>query len=194
MWSLAAPGASCGASRCAAGVRTEPACDEAGECRDVSTTCPTGICRDDASCATCVVDDECSTAEYCTGTECVATGPIGTTCDRDRQCASGVCADGVCCDRQCEGGCESCAASTVGVCTPYVEGTDPESACGMSTCDGRGACTADAGVDADAGEAGLEAHGSGCVSCAVGARRRSPAVAVLFLTLFVAVRARRRRR
>jgi hypothetical protein len=71
--------------------------------------------------------------------------PMGTGCDRNEVCGSGICKDGVCCDRACEGLCESCnvPGQIIGQCTPYELGQDPESECGGagSVCNGADACT-----------------------------------------------------
>lgn len=75
----------------------------------------------------------------------------GSTCSDGSTCRSGHCVDGACCDTKCDGTCESCGISgSEGTCTPYANGTDPESEClgganagdpCAGSCDGSGACT-----------------------------------------------------
>jgi len=56
-----------------------------------------------------------------------------------------VCADGKCCNTRCDGTCESCALpNTLGTCSPYTRGSDPESECGTARfCSGARTCIID---------------------------------------------------
>jgi len=83
----------------------------------------------------------------------------GTACVTDGECGSGFCADGVCCNERCDDVCVSCKLpTTMGTCTPYAAGVDPEMECAaklpppvMDT--DAGSTTTDAGGGAEAGDA-----------------------------------------
>ncbi|HEY2749022.1 MAG TPA: hypothetical protein VGL86_30585 [Polyangia bacterium] len=54
----------------------------------------------------------------------------GVACMAGTDCISGNCADGFCCDTPCTGVCESCNQGGLeGVCSPAMQGTDPDSDC-----------------------------------------------------------------
>lgn len=56
--------------------------------------------------------------------------PQGSSCDSDRQCASGNCVDGVCCNEQCTGNCRFCALQgSAGQCLDVPDREDPRHAC-----------------------------------------------------------------
>ncbi len=69
-------------------------------------------------------------------------------CSAPSDCGSGYCVDGFCCDRACTDKCFTCADPRApGRCTAAAHGVDARDDCGaktscLSTCDGRGACTA----------------------------------------------------
>lgn len=192
-WSPAPVGTRCGASSCAMGEQIDRVCDDSGSCTSAMTPCGFGTCHDATFCATCRVDADCPDGAYCSATECVLAAPSGSVCDRDRRCISGECVEGLCCDTACDGPCEACdALLNRGTCTPFPAGTDPQAACGTSTCDGLGGCMTDAGMPpGDASD--VVAHGSGCIACTVGATNDDrTGLAVSLLTgLFVFLRRRR---
>lgn len=80
---------------------------------------------------------------------------LAKPCERDGECDTDHCSEGICCDRACNGGCESCVASTQGpggvdgVCKPLAKdavarfGCEADgTTCGPSgTCDGQRGCT-----------------------------------------------------
>jgi hypothetical protein len=212
-------GTSCGVSACSDGVFTSsPICDTTGACVPGTTSpCESGACADVTSCVGCLVDGDCASGEYCSGTGCAPVLDDGESCPRDAACVNGECADGVCCSTPCDGPCQTCGVSGMaGTCALHEAGTDPEGGCGPLGCDGAGACVpepmADASTDSGAGfdssvgfdssispDGGgneLTAHGSGCVACTVGAGARGRGRALLFLAGLLGLalfRLRRRR-
>lgn len=130
-----APAGQGGSSTACSGVDSCPGSDDA--CREPS--CDEGVCGyTDAPIGT-----PCGTDQACDGEgSCVDGGPSGTSCDDATDCVSGECTDGVCCVEACDGACESCALEgSVGTCTPYEAGTDPENECGATgTCADGGGC------------------------------------------------------
>lgn len=167
-YSVRPEGSFCGEPMCMDGVITPaPTCTLDGTCIDgIPVPCPEdGFCLDESLCGTgCLDDTMCLESMHCMDGECVDDFTDGTPCGRDAECDFGVCIDGVCCDRPCDGTCESCAIEgSVGTCTPYEAGTDPEDECPDGSCDGAGMCVDDdPGVDAgpgetDAGPAGVDA-------------------------------------
>ncbi|MBK9263491.1 MAG: hypothetical protein IPM54_27255 [Polyangiaceae bacterium] len=90
----------------------------------------------------------------CTNGECTGAGACnspqqpaadGTPCASAAQCASGFCTDGVCCSGACNDPCLACTAAkkgqgSDGACGPIIAGTDPDSECPTSDCNGAGAC------------------------------------------------------
>jgi MYXO-CTERM domain-containing protein len=165
-WSPLATGTICGDPQCAAGMLTPaPTCDATGGCIGAAATpCPSGTCRDATAClGPCTADSDCPADEYCAGDPdgCQPDLADGQVCDREAQCTSGHCVDGFCCDTACDGTCEACdLTASLGACTPYPAGTDPEDECPDNTCNGAGACN---GADADGGtdDGGAEDGGSG---------------------------------
>jgi len=79
---------------------------------------------------------------------------VSTACPSGSGCDNGLCVDGFCCDSPCDGVCESCASAISGggadgICTPIVQGLDPQdecprqegSLCGFTgECNGHGGC------------------------------------------------------
>jgi hypothetical protein len=134
----------CTAATCTLGkATTASVCNGSGACTVVATSaCASNLCATDGSgkCSGSCTAASCSTGFYCdsTGT-CAKTLDNGVSCSVGTQCSSGYCVDGVCCDGQCNGQCQSCAASgSVGKCAA-VKGApmSPRAACG-----GTGKCTA----------------------------------------------------
>ncbi len=111
-------------------------------------TCVDGECPPDCANKPCGADDGC-------GNPCLdACGELGAACGAGEECLSGLCVDGVCCDKACDGSCEACnLPDTLGTCSPYAGGSDPEQECGIcNACNGLGAC-APFGVGDDPGDA-----------------------------------------
>ncbi len=67
-------------------------------------------------------------------------GPLGATCQSDRECATGFCVDGVCCQSACAGVCEACdLAGRAGSCLPVTgapHGSRPVCLGGSTACAG----------------------------------------------------------
>ncbi|MDY0000802.1 MAG: MopE-related protein [Polyangia bacterium] len=117
-------------------------CSGSGACSDSGTQdCSPYEC-DGVNCRTsCSGDLHCIAGYYCSGTTCLAKKPLGQTCTANNQCTSGSCADGVCCNIDCAGACRSCAIiGSLGTCTNYTTGTDPEAECGLCKVCNTGAC------------------------------------------------------
>ena len=157
-------GAECASDFCADGVCCDKACT--GACEACNQDGKAGVCTLLAALSVdpenrCVAGQYCSIEGLCTSpppppppvmmpTQPVTPPPVdvrpmGTACDRNEVCASGVCKDGVCCDRACNGLCESCnvPGQQPGQCFAYPLGQDPERECGGdgAVCSGDSACT-----------------------------------------------------
>lgn len=66
---------------------------------------------------------------------------LGTPCTSPSECSTNQCVDGVCCVSACDAPCESCAIDdALGLCTPHLAATDPETDCDPGTCDGASHC------------------------------------------------------
>ena len=94
--------------------------------------------------APCSADTDCDRDTYCAPGihRCEYQKDVGAACFANNECRDNFCADGTCCASACDGVCETCAAAdSVGTCTPYAAGTDPENECpGTSVCTGASAC------------------------------------------------------
>ena len=148
----------CGSGNCVSGICCNTAC--LGAC----ATCTTGSCAIAAatragapSCAPyvcdglttacptkCSADAQCTTADYCSGDQCVARLATAASCTADNQCVSahcvlgscsstaangaactagdqcdtGFCVDGFCCNTACAGECQACdVAAAHGLCS-----------------------------------------------------------------------------
>lgn len=66
----------------------------------------------------------------------------GLPCTAGSQCVNGYCVDGYCCSTACEGDCRGCGvAGSLGTCTYYAQGTDPDNDCGACVvCTGGTSC------------------------------------------------------
>ncbi|MFK7988550.1 MAG: DNRLRE domain-containing protein [Sandaracinaceae bacterium] len=152
----------CGpAPSCSAGTETLQA-----TCTGSSTTCPTGtmnscapyICGTTACLASCGGDSDCSSGNFCNGSNnCEAERSNGTSCTAGNQCASDQCVDGVCCNTACTDQCAACNnGGSVGTCSarsgaplsPRTACTDTDSDGCDGTCNGSltSACTYPSGV------------------------------------------------
>jgi hypothetical protein len=88
-------------------------------------------------------DMECAGTMSCNGAGACVAQPLGAACAMGTECASTFCADGVCCNQACGGACRGCAVvGTVGTCSLYAAGTDPDNECNGAdpTCNGSGIC------------------------------------------------------
>jgi hypothetical protein len=139
-------------------------CQTNADC-NTGSFCVDGVCCVQSSCATCERCDSSDRPGVCTPViddddpdtcanerTCNAVGrcglSLGKACVGAADCASGYCVDGVCCDSACEGQCEACDTSAVGLCRPSrgkphgerpsCPGTDAtfSSACDVPACDG----------------------------------------------------------
>jgi len=135
-------------------------------CDGVSTTCPT----------MCVGDNDCESSHYCTGGNCLPKGLNGASCGGGNECVSGDCVDTRCCDSACNGVCESCnIGGWQGSCTPFTDGSDPESECGSDLCNGTSACRCNDGQK-NYSETDVDCGGGGaCSPCGNGLMCTLPA-------------------
>lgn len=190
--------AECASDFCIDGVCCDKACT--GACEACNQEGKTGTC---APLPLLSVDPEnrCAAGQYCSlEGQCVSpppppptpemmpsapvdVRPMGTGCDRNEVCGSGVCKDGVCCDRACDGLCESCnvPGQPPGQCLPFPLGQDPERECGGggAVCSGESACTR------------YETRGNGLCALTPRSQGQDAAlayVAVLFLSLVLSLR------
>ncbi len=128
-------------------------CNGSGSCSDKGSysCCPYMCSTTGAACRpNCSLDTHCCSDAYCSTGACVPKKANGQVCSGGNQCTSGNCVDGVCCNTTCVGSCRSCAVSgSVGTCTNYGNGLDPEAECGLcKVCNGGGSCTnVGAGLD-----------------------------------------------
>jgi len=158
-------GTSCGAAACTASVQSSArTCDGAGTCRPaVQVACGNYACAGLMCAATCADDRTCATGFFCAAPDCVPKLDVGAACTGGNQCVSGSCADGVCCMTACAGPCQSCASPTVGTCTPYAAGADPDADCAQGlACTGAGACFGTCTNDAPDCEAGNYCASGSC--------------------------------
>jgi hypothetical protein len=75
--------------------------------------------------------------------ELFALGAPGDACATHDDCGLDVCEDGHCCAGACSGTCMTCTdakSATPGACVAVVNGDDPDTCTGASTCDAAGAC------------------------------------------------------
>jgi len=109
-------------------------------CNGLNAACP----------SSCTTTADCTSGNYCNGTQCVATKPNGTTCGTAIECQSGFCVDGYCCNSACNGGCNACNLSgTLGLCSVMGPGSIGSPTCAPYVCDGMfqtcpTSCTSDA--------------------------------------------------
>jgi MYXO-CTERM domain-containing protein len=133
-------GSTCASGYCVDGVCCDTACD--GSCEACNLEATPGLCS--AIKAGTDPEAECGVGFLCSGKRSctIDVRPNGEDCGDDTVCASGHCADGVCCDAACDRSCETCRApGSVGSCTPYEAGTDPEVECGTArVCAAPGVC------------------------------------------------------
>jgi len=144
-------------------------CDEGFECQ--SGFCVDKFCCDqrcDADCTACVdqhtgvADGTCATVleksdpnlacegwSTCNAEGVCSNAGLGTPCEDEWSCISGLCVDGVCCDDGCQGLCERCYdPQAPGVCTVVADAVDEDSCSttelncldGICACDGGGLC------------------------------------------------------
>jgi hypothetical protein len=140
---LYADGQACAAAACANGSQSSSrTCDGAGACRPaVVAACGIYACDGPVCAGSCSSDAHCAGGYYCVAPACVPKLEVGAACAAANQCNSGFCADGICCATDCSGACKSCVIPTVGTCTAYAAGTDPDADCAQGlACTGAGAC------------------------------------------------------
>ncbi|NUP06006.1 MAG: hypothetical protein HOW73_08105 [Polyangiaceae bacterium] len=150
-------GTACGdTTTCDVGMLTSMSC-QMGSCENVSGPCAGGLaCADATSCkSSCASSADCvNPAAECPAGECVQ--PVGSPCDSDEQCLSGVCGTtgngGHCCTAACDPTGEPCGAID---CDESGACIFPETACGDTAsctnatltseyCDGLGECASGA--------------------------------------------------
>jgi hypothetical protein len=164
---LYADGQPCAVAACTASSQSSArTCDGAGACRAaVMTGCGIYACNGAVCAASCSLDTQCAAGHYCAAPDCVPKLDVGAACAGANQCTSGFCADGVCCATDCAGACKSCVTPTVGACTNYAAGTDPDADCAQGfACTGAGACFTRCTLDSPDCETG---HYCGANACAV---------------------------
>jgi hypothetical protein len=66
--------------------------------------------------------------------------PLGTSCEKGSECATGYCVDSVCCQNHCDKSCQAC--NSAGICQPVKKADDVPECTGTMTCDNRGTCVA----------------------------------------------------
>jgi subtilisin-like proprotein convertase family protein len=143
LWSAATV---CLEQSCAGHIK-DPAhyCDGEGVCVDpADVDCEPYVCNADGSeCLfSCQSPDHCMPDYYCSGQVCLPKKDLGEPCSNPFECLSDMCADGYCCDSPCMGTCASCGLEgSLGTCSAYSAGTDPENECALCTvCGGEMGC------------------------------------------------------
>jgi hypothetical protein len=120
-------------------------CDGAGACVAHGTSgCGAYTCGTNGTCRTaCQSSADCASGNYCTGNACVPKLGAGVACTGVEQCGTGYCVDGVCCQSACNGTCEACNLTVLGLCQPVPLGSDPANECsdtGAASCGTNGVC------------------------------------------------------
>jgi hypothetical protein len=129
------------------------------------TACGIYACNGLSCASSCSSDAHCAAGYYCAAPTCVPKLDVGSQCAGSNQCLSGFCADGVCCATDCSGACKSCAAPTVGTCTHYAAGTDPDADCAQGlACTGAGACFTRCAQDNPDCESGYYCGSNACMA------------------------------
>jgi hypothetical protein len=108
------PTVQCRMPSCTLGVATLPDnCDGNGNCPTLRTqSCAPFSCGATTCNQMCNMDSDCAPNQYCNGTTCMSTAPLGHPCTvGSTPCGSTICADGVCCDNACGGQCQACNSS-----------------------------------------------------------------------------------
>lgn len=131
-------GMQCAPSSCASATEQNNVslCDASLHCVVSGTTpCSPFLCKSGACGMSCTIADDCIMGSACIGSQCLAPGMNGTTCQSVSECGSGFCVEGICCDFECVGTCSACKASLKsmgidGTCGPAKYGTP----CGATTC------------------------------------------------------------
>ncbi len=122
----------CQSGQCVDGVCCSTACD--GLCERCDVEPATGFCYPSAG------DDpdaECGSDAVCNGAGgCISA--LGTGCNTDSECGSGLCVDGTCCESLCDGPCEACD-NAQGACLPIESGED-DLCSGFFACGALGQC------------------------------------------------------
>ena len=166
----------CCENACAGGCQTCAAAGSVGTCTnhpagaDPENACGSYSCNGAGACnVSCtgqpVCTSVCDPGAWCAGNACQADKANGATCGSGCECSSGNCIDGVCCDTPCSGNCMTCGGATPGTCANYAAGTDPQSECGLYTCNGAGACYAScSGVCSGQCKSASHCSGSSCAS------------------------------
>lgn len=92
----------------------------------------------------CQYNSQCDAIAICAENVCVAKLSNGEACWSSWECVSNYCVDGVCCNSACDGTCMGCTADHTGgsdgTCGFIPAGLDPDGECGMTACNGAGAC------------------------------------------------------
>jgi hypothetical protein len=160
-----ADGTICEAAGCSASVQSSTrTCDGAGTCRPTAQVdCGNYACAGAICALSCASDVACAAGFFCASPTCIPKLDVGTACTAGNQCLSGFCADGVCCTTACAGPCQSCAAPTIGTCTPYAAGSDPDADCAQGlACKGAGACFTTCTADSPDCESGYYCAAGSC--------------------------------
>lgn len=160
-----ADGTACASAGCSASVQSSArTCDGAGTCRPtVQMNCGNYACAGAVCAQSCANDTACGPAFFCAPPACVPKVDVGTSCTANNQCITGFCADGICCASACSGPCQNCATPTVGTCTPYAAGSDPDADCAQGfACTGAGACFATCTADSPDCETGYYCGSGSC--------------------------------
>jgi hypothetical protein len=137
-------GTLCGGQAMCHGGFFQPAdtCDGNGFCiggGSQVTSCGYYGCGADACLTSCAANADCIEGAHCDDGACLPDEGLGTPCDEDGDCVSGVCSDGVCCNQRCDGLCETCSAENGGICTPVI-------CAALDQCHGAGVCDPNTGV------------------------------------------------
>jgi hypothetical protein len=129
------------------------------------------VCDGSGDCLECLNETHCSNDEEC-GPQNTCQPPgkkaDGQSCALGTECQSGHCIDGVCCNTACTAFCFRCnSPAAAGTCSAVADGEDPDSECGMDSCNGEGLCRCSDGK-ANGAETDADCGGGVCAACADG--------------------------
>jgi Cys-rich repeat protein len=118
--------------------RTDKVCEQG--CK-VHGDCPSGQCRDDHSCSTCIGDAHCAAGRVCSSGTCIEACSTTAPCGTGKSCCGGHCVDAKVDPSNC-GGCNIACSASQSCCGGACTGLQTPTSCGACgvTCSTNQAC------------------------------------------------------